>query len=99
MKLKELQESGKYPTEEMTAYTMEQAGVKPETQTTRPIGVGVRAGSSNLVAGNYQNIAGLNARQRRLLRKYGGQYVGRNGQVYFIGPGTSRADMRKIYLQ
>ena len=49
MKLKELQESGKYPTEEMTAYTMEQAGVKPkvETQTTRPVGVGVRVSSGS----------------------------------------------------
>ena len=70
-----------------------------EGQANQPIGSGVRV-SSDLVAGNYQNIAGLNARQRRLLRKHGFQYVGRNGQIYKFDPGVlSRAEMRKIYLQ
>lgn len=55
--------------------------------------------SATMSAGNYQNITALNAAQRRLLRKNGGQYIGRNGQVYTIGAGTSRAEMRRAVNQ
>ena len=63
------------------------------------VGTGVEVSPGKIAAGNYQILSGLNASQRRLVRKNGGQYVGRNGQVYTIGPGTSRTEMRRIVSQ
>ena len=72
------------------------AKIVPKTISTGGISVDP---SATMAAGNYQNITALNAAQRRLLRKNGGQYIGRNGQVYTIGAGTSRAEMRRAVNQ
>lgn len=50
--------------------------------------------------GNYLNIGNLSAKDRKFIRQSGGyQFVGSDGKVYNIAPGTSRKDMRKWYKQ
>lgn len=55
--------------------------------------------SGKIASGNYLILSGLNASQRRTARKNGFRYTGRNGEVYTVGPGTSRAEMRRIINQ
>jgi hypothetical protein len=72
--------------------------VTPVTKTGTFAGApGVTVNNSGKIAsGNYLILSGLNASQRRMARKNGFQYTGRNGEVYTVGPGTSRAEMRRI---
>ena len=53
--------------------------------------------SGNPSFGTYLNLANLNWNQRRLARKYGGQYIDSSGNVNTIQAGTSWADMFKKY--
>ena len=75
--------------------------VTPVTKTGTFVGApGVTVDSSGKIAsGNYLILSGLNASQRRMARKNGFRYTGRNGEVYTVGPGTSRAEMRRIVNQ
>lgn len=47
--------------------------------------------SNKVEYGNYLNFGALNRRQRKLLTKTGGQYVGSDGKVHTITAGTDRS--------
>lgn len=53
--------------------------------------------SNKVEYGNYLNFGALNRRQRKLLTKTGGQYVGSDGQVHTITAGTDRSTIAEQF--
>lgn len=74
----------------------EEQNVEPQVEPTTPKSLVqteiVDPNVSNKVEyGNYLNFGALNRRQRKLLTKTGGQYVGSDGKVHTITAGTDRS--------